>query len=98
QPFILDPGCARRGGSMTTQIYGYSDDNVAFEGDVCGEVGAYGTDDSAQGVLVVCDDGTMLEVKYGKGGMGIWGINILKQGTLFDRVDYCSDEDADPYS
>ena len=84
---------------MGTRVYGQSDDLIEFEGDVRGEVGCYGTDeDDASGVLVVFSDGTVLCVKYGKGGAGIWGIAAVRKGELFDRIDPCDDEDADPYS
>lgn len=83
---------------MTTKIYGCSDDLIEFEGDVRGEVCSYGTDDAERGVLLVCSDGTRLEVKYGKGGQGIWGITVLDRGSLLTEVVPCDDEDADPYS
>lgn len=67
---------------------------LALQGGVYGEVGAYGTDANERGVLVICSDGTLLEVKYGKGGTGIWGITLLKKGDLFDRIEICEDEDA----
>jgi hypothetical protein len=80
------------------RVYGSGDDNIEFEGEVYGEVGCYGTDDDEHGVLVDFSDGTLLEVKYGKAGMGIWGITVINQGTLFDRIEFCNDENADPYS
>ncbi len=83
---------------MTTRIYGASDDLIEFEGDVHGEVNAYGTDDNEHGVLVICSDGTLLDVQYGKGGEAIWGITVLQKGSLLLSVDPCDDEDADPYS
>jgi len=83
---------------VSTRIYGSSDDLIEFDGDVSGEVGCFGTDERERGLLVVCDDGTIIEVKYGKGGRSIWGVVILKRGTLFDRLEYCESEDADPYS
>lgn len=83
---------------MSTKVYGASDDLVEFDGDVTGEVGCYGTDDKDRGVLVVCSDGTLLEVKYGKGGRGIWGVTPLAKGQLFDCIDICADEDGSPYS
>lgn len=81
-----------------TKVYGASDDLVEFDGDFTGEVGCYGTDDREHGVLVAMSDGTILEVKYGNGDMGIWAITILRRGTLFDRIDQCTNEDADIYS
>lgn len=84
---------------MPTKVYGCSDDLVEVEGDVCGEVGCYGTDDDdKRGVLLILSDGTLLEVKYGKGKRAIWGVQLLTAGTLFDRIDPCMDEDAKPYS
>jgi len=83
---------------MSTKIYGESDDLIEFRGDVFGEVGCYGTDEKEHGVLIVCSDGTLLEVKYGKGGQAIWGVTPLAQGALFLNVEPCMDEDADPHS
>ena len=84
---------------MTTKIYGASDDLVEIEGDVEDEICCYGTDDEgAVPVLLVCSDGTILNVKYGKGGMGIWGITLLAKGGMYGGIDQCIDEDADPYS
>jgi len=83
---------------MTTKIYGASDDLIEFDGDVEGEIGNYGTDDREHGELVIFSDGTLLEVKYGKADMAIWGITVIAKGILFDCFEPCSDEDADPYS
>jgi len=83
---------------MPTRVYGVSDDLVEFDGDFIGEVGSYGTDDREQGVLVILSDGTLLEAKYGKNDAAIWGVKLIKKGTLFDRIDQCDSEDADPYS
>lgn len=83
---------------MGTKVYGASDDLIEFEGEFSGEVGCYGTDDAEKGVLVIFSDGTVLEVKYGKNDEGIWGINVLKQGTLFNGIVLCTDADATPYS
>jgi hypothetical protein len=49
-------------------------------------------------MLVVCSDGTLLEVKYGKGDRGIWGIAVLNKGALLKDVECCNDENADRYS
>ena len=84
---------------MATKIYGESDDLIEFEGEVIrDEIGAFGTDEEEHGVLVLCSDGTLLEVKYGKAGMAVWGSTVLKPGTLFDRLEPCFDEDAHPHS
>jgi hypothetical protein len=86
-----------------TRVYGYSDDNVAFEGELDGEFGCYGSgdddNDRSIGILVAFSDGTVLAIKYGKPGLGgVWALTPLVQGALFDRIDICNDEDADPYS
>lgn len=84
---------------MATKIYGQSDDLIEVDGDVRGEVGCYGTDENKHpGVLLTCSDGTVLAVKYGKASMAIWQIVVHRQGDLFDRIDACMDEDANPYS
>jgi hypothetical protein len=83
---------------MKTKVYGASDDLIEFQGDVYGEVGCYGTDEDEHGVLVIFNDGTLLEVKYGKADMGIWGITVIKEGDLFEHLQICSDEDSDPHS
>jgi hypothetical protein len=49
--------------------------------------------------LLVFDDGTQLAVRYGKPGLGgVWHIVLLRTGTLFERIDVCEDENANPYS
>jgi len=83
---------------MSSKVYGASDDLIEFDGDVTGEVGHYGTDENERGDLIIFSDGTLLEIKYGKADMGIWGIIGIKAGDLFDRIDPCNDEDAHPPS
>lgn len=83
---------------MSTQVFGTSDDLIEFEGDVCGEVGFIGTDDEKSAALLVFSDGTVLTIRYGKGGDGIWWIRALRKGDLFERIDECSDEEASRYS
>jgi len=83
---------------MATKVYGCSDDLIEFVGDVRGEVGSFGTDDAEHGVLVIFSDGTLLEVKYGKGDMGIWEITLINAGQLFINVEPCNDENAKIYS
>jgi hypothetical protein len=80
------------------KIYGQSDDLIEF--DFEGFEGEFGCFDPTKEdpVLVVVSDGTVLSVYYGKGGNTIWGIEVLKKGTLFDRIDPCDDEDAEIYS
>ena len=83
---------------MATKIYGESDDLIEFDGDVYGEISNYGTDEEEHGELIICSDGTLLEIKYGKADMAVWGITVINQGVLFDHLESCSDEDAKPHS
>jgi len=83
---------------MSTIIYGRGSDLIKIEGDIYDEIGCYGTDISERGVLIVGSDGTAIEMKYAKGGMAIWGISLLRQGLLFERIEPCTDEEATPYS
>jgi hypothetical protein len=83
---------------MPTKIYGVSDDLIEFEGDVTGEVGCYTSTKDEKPVLVICSDGTLLIVSYGKADLGIWAINKTQQGSLFLGITPCTSEDADPYS
>lgn len=79
-----------------TEVYGASDDLIEFEGDVYGEVCSYSTN---RPVKVTMSDGTELLVKYGKPEHGgVWWVRLKKAGPLFDRIDECFDENADPYS
>lgn len=81
-----------------TTIYGASDDLIEFDGEYHGEVGTYGTDDGEKGVLIFVSDGSVLEVKYNKLDLGIWGIRLIASGHLFDRIDPCMDPDAKTHS
>lgn len=83
---------------MSTKVYGASDDLIEFEGDVYGEVGAYGTDKDKNGVLLVFSDGTILEAKYGKCEMAIWGLTVIRKGSLLENIEQCEDENAKPHS
>ena len=84
-----------------TRVYGASDDLVEFEGDLSGEVGYShsGDEDQGMGAIVAFSDGTVLAVRYGKpSNGGVWALDVLRQGEMFDRREECNDEDADPYS
>ncbi len=83
---------------MATEIYGASDDLIEIDGDQRGEVGFYQSDDDASPALVVCSDGTVMTIRYGKGKLAIWAIDVIRPGELLERVDECRDEDADRYS
>ncbi len=78
---------------MPSTVYGASDDLIEFGGDFVGECG--GGDDPK---LVILSDGTMLSVRYGKNDEAIWEVNCIKKGSLFDRIEICDNEDAEPYS
>ena len=84
-----------------TRVYGASDDLIEFEGELRGEVGAYGAgdDDNLLGVLLAFSDGTVAAVRYGKPGLGgVWAITVLREGVMYQRLDICTDSAADPYS
>lgn len=78
-----------------TKVYGASDDLIEFEGDVYGEVGHF----SDKPTRITMSDGTVLRVQYGKRDQGgVWGVTLVTAGLLFDHIDECFDENADPYS
>jgi len=81
-----------------TRVYGRSDDLIEFDGAYNGEVGAYRAGEDGKGVLLIISDGTLLEVKYGKGDLGIWSITVIKKGASYAGFEPCDDEDADIYS
>ena len=82
-----------------TIVYGASDDLIEFEGDIYGEVSAYGTDDEdSKGVLLMFSDGTILKAKYGKNNEGIWEIQAVKKGISFDRIETCEEETDEGHS
>lgn len=85
---------------MSTKVYGASDDLIEIEGDVRGESSpAYSSGDDEEPALLIFSDGTILSVVYGKPtNGGIWAVNLVRQGALFERIDVCTDEDADHYS
>lgn len=76
---------------MATEVYGASDDLIEIDGDIRAEGG---TDNG----MVIFNDGTVLIVSYGKAGQGIWRVECLHAGELFDRIEECDDEDAERYS
>lgn len=82
---------------MATKIYGQSDDLVELEGDLTGEVSCFRSAGDC-GELVVLSDGTILNIQYGKPGKAIWKVDLLEKGSLFDRIEICTDEDGKPYS
>jgi hypothetical protein len=82
---------------MPTKIYGASDDLIEFDGDLDDDIttDAAFADGDGNGCLVICSDGTLLDVKYGKAGMAIWQVTVIVSGSLFDRLEVCTDEDAE---
>ena len=79
---------------MTTKVYGCSDDLVEVEADNSfDEYPCFQKD-----VRVTFDDGTVIRIGYSKPGMGVWWIDVEKQGTAQQKLTVCEDEDADPYS
>ncbi len=60
-----------------------------------GEVGSYGTDEGKP-VLLICSDGTLLEIWYGE--EGIFKMRLIKRGTLFDNITPCTEETEDVHS
>lgn len=83
---------------MSTRIYGRSDDLIEFDGDVYGEVSCASNYDAQAGIMVICSDGTILDVKYSRIVLGVWNVALVARGTLLDSIEPCVDEDADPYS
>jgi hypothetical protein len=83
-----------------TRVYGQSDDNIYFKGEFWGQAAGSEPDErnKGRGTLVAMSDGTLLDVKYGKDGRGIWEVKALRLGHLFLRIDPCTDDDAEVYS
>ena len=77
-----------------TKVYGCSDDLIELDGDIYDEVDCWnGTAE------LRFNDGTLLCIKYGKDDHGgVWDIQVIEKGSLFDRKEECTDEDADVYS
>ena len=79
---------------MGIKVWGTSDDLIEVEGDIVEEFGFSGDESCA----LAFSDGTLLEIKYGKGKQGIWHIVPLVKGPLYEKLDVCDDENDDPYS
>lgn len=83
---------------MSTKVYGASDDLVEIDGDFTEEFGAYDREENDP-KIVAMSDGTVLACFYPKNqGLGVWGIKVLNAGPLFDRLEVCLDEGANPHS
>lgn len=74
---------------MSTKIYGCSDDLIECEGDVTGEV-------SSSFALLVCSDGTVLDIIYAD--EGVWRIRVLREGDKFNNLYLCSYQGDEDYS
>ncbi len=69
------------------KIYGYSDDLVEIEGHITDEVDLYD-----QIATLTFSDGTVAEVRYGDNG--VWKINVIEQGSKFNRLETCLVDDG----
>lgn len=80
--------------SDKVKIYGESDDLIEIEGDKnFDEIGCFD-----QTTTIWFSDNTVIEVKYGKEGKGIWEIKVIEGGHAPRTLTPCYDEDADIYS
>lgn len=75
------------------KIYGYSDDLIEIEGQTEDEIYCYDTT-----LRITFLDGTVVEFSYGKPEGAIWNCNLISQGKYFDKIEYCTDENAEIYS
>ena len=77
------------------KVYGYSDDIVEIEHS---NGGATEIDCYERNVRIVFRDGTKILIGYCKPGLGVWWIEVEKQGTAKQTLTICEDEDAEIYS
>ena len=77
------------------KVYGCSDDLVEIENSRYkeDEIDCFDKD-----VCIRFVDGTIIRVGYSKPGIGVWYIQVEKQGTAKQNLIICEDEDADVYS
>lgn len=76
------------------KIYGESDDLIEIENDKnYDEIDCFD-----QTTTIWFSDNTIIEVKYGKDGKGIWEIKEIQGGHAPRQLTPCYDEDADVYS
>jgi len=80
---------------MSTEIYGASDDLIEFDGEMSGEHGSYNTSEERP-CAVFLSDGTVLAIHYGD--TGVWKIVVREKGSLFDKLEICTDPEAKRYS
>lgn len=80
--------------SDKVRVYGESDDLIEIENDKnFDEVGCYNNT-----ATIWFSDNTVIAVKYGKEGKGIWEIKEIEGGHASRKLTPCYDEDADVYS
>lgn len=77
------------------KIYGCSDDLLEIENSNYpdNEIGCYSSD-----VRIYFDDGTIIKCGYSKPDIAVWYIDVENQGTAFQTISVCGDEDAEIYS
>lgn len=76
-----------------TRVTGRSDDCIDFEGDFEGET--YGGEGKT---LITCSDGTIFTIQYDDVRRGIWAIEVINKGLLFESLEICTDPEAEIYS
>ena len=80
--------------SEKVRVYGESDDLIEIENDKnFDEIGCFD-----QTTTIWFSDNTIIAVKYGKDGKGIWEIKEIQGGHAPRKLTPCYDEDADVYS
>ena len=80
--------------SEKVKVYGQSDDLIEIENDKnFDEIDCFN-----QTTTIWFSDNTIIEVKYGKDGKGIWEIKEIQGGHAPRTLTPCYDEDADVYS
>lgn len=80
--------------SDKVRVYGESDDLIEIENDKnFDEIGCFN-----QTTTIYFSDYTVIAVKYGKDGKGIWEIKEIQGGCAPRKLTPCYDEDADVYS
>jgi len=93
---LIDPELPSRQ-AFGTKVWGQSDDNIYFEGDINGQVSHCNVDEQTRGTLLLFSDGTMAQIYYDK-FVGTWGVTVFREGDLFVRVDQCISPTERAYS
>jgi len=80
--------------SEKVKVYGQSDDLIEIENDEnFDEIDCYN-----ETTTIWFSDYTVIRVKYGKEGKGIWEIKEIQSGCAPRKLTPCYDENADIYS